>query len=405
MDRSPEVADVIRVHFDDYRQARGGSLTSAETHVLKALAACRTAAMGGHVAECDRCGHRAYAYNSCCNRHCPKCQAAARADWLEARQADLLPVDYFHVVFTLPASLARVALQNKKVVYGLLFRASAETLTQIAADPKHLGAQIGFLSVLHTWGQKLDEHPHVHCVVAGGGLSPDGKQWISCPKNFFLPVKVLSRVFRGKFLDGLRRAYERGELELHGSLAELNAPDAFARLLSGLYAAEWVVYVKPPFGSAEQVLKYLARYTHRVAISNARLVSLVDGEVTFRFKNYARGNRWQQMTLSAVEFIRRFLLHVLPSGFVRIRHYGFLANRHRQAKLELARQLLAMQGFAERIAAEMPPDAAEPAEESEEPDEKARCPACGEGNLIIVQTLPRPTIRQLLQIPWPFDTS
>ena len=304
------------------------------------IAACRTAALGGHVEECDRCGHQQIAYNSCRNRHCPKCQATAAAQWLEAREAELLPVEYFHVVFTLPAALGPIALQNPRVVYGLLFRAAAETLQQIAADPKHLGAEIGFLAVLHTWGQNLEHHPHVHCVVPGGGLSPDGSRWVACRPGFFLPVRVLSRVFRGKFLALLRAAFDQGKLSFHGKLGALADAGEFRRRLAASAQTEWVVYAKPPFGGPEQVLKYLARYTHRVAISNRRLVALEDGEVTFHWKDYAHGGGQKTMTLKAIEFIRRFLLHVLPSGFVRIRHYGFLANRVCREKLALCRALL-----------------------------------------------------------------
>jgi Putative transposase/Transposase zinc-binding domain len=284
-----EVADVFRNHGDTFLDLYGDVLSPEQRRALSDIAACRTAALGGHVEECDQCGHRQIAYNSCRNRHCPKCQATAAAEWMEARQAELLPVEYHHVVFTLPAVLGPIALQNPREVYGILFRAAAETLQQIAADPKHLGAEIGFLAILHTWGQNLEHHPHLHCVVPGGGLAPDGSRWIACPPGFFLPVRVLSRVFRGKFLALLGTAFEQGKLTFHGKLRELADTGAFQRRLAASAETEWVVYSKPPFGGPEQVLKYLARYTHRVAISNRRLVSLEDGEVTFDWKDYAQG--------------------------------------------------------------------------------------------------------------------
>ncbi len=397
-----EVADIIRAHGDDYRQARGGKLTSAEEYVLRSLAACRTAVLGGHLEECGECGHRRPAYNSCGNRHCPKCQAAARAAWLDAQRANLLPVPYFHVVFTLPDHLSPLALQNKEVLYDLLFKAAAETLQEVAATPKHLGAEVGFLAVLHTWGQNLLHHPHLHCVVPGGGLSPDGSRWIGCHKeDFFVPVKVLSAVFRGKFLDDLKRAFAENKLSFHGRLTELAQPEAFQRLLSACYGTKWVVYAKPPFGGPEQVLKYLARYTHRVAISNRRLISLENGLVTFRWKNYAAGNEQQTMTLTAVEFLRRFLLHLVPSHFVRIRHYGFLANRHRAKKLARCRELLGVR--VSEIPTEPLPEPAVNQELKEEHDSK-RCPACG-GRMRMVGHCPRPGGRQLLEIPWPWNTS
>jgi hypothetical protein len=397
-----EVADVIRRHGAEYRKYRGERLSLAEDLALKALGACRTAAMGGHVARCDACGHERIAYNSCRNRHCPKCRAAASARWLQQRAAELLPVAYFHVVFTLPRCLAALALQNKRLVYDLLFGAVSQTLTKIAADPKHLGAEIGFLAVLHTWGQNLLDHPHVHCVVPGGGLSADGSRWIASGEEFFLPVRVLSRVFRGKFLDRLKRAFAAGELTLEGQLKPLADPQEFQRLVSECYRTEWVVYCKPPFGGPEQVLKYLARYTHRVAISNRRIVALENGQVTFRWKNYAQGNRWQKMTLSAVEFLRRFFLHLLPSGFVRIRHYGFLANRHRDAKLARIRHLLgqktceAAPETSPCAETALPPAAAPPAND---PQAKV-CPVCGVGRMRLLRESPRPTLQQLLERPW-----
>jgi hypothetical protein len=367
---------------------------------LKELAVCRTAALGGHLDQCDQCGLRQPSYNSCRNRHCPKCQAAARGEWLEARRAELLPVGYFHVVFTLPEEMAQIALQNKAVLYELLFRTSAQTLQEIAADPRHLGATIGFLSVLHTWGQNLLHHPHIHCVVPGGGISPDGTQWIASPPNFFLPVRVLSRVFRGKFLAGLRRAWRRGELSFHGSLEPLRDDREFQRLVDRAYRREWVVYAKPPFGGAEQVLKYLARYTHRVAISNHRLVSMDDDRVTFHWKDYARGGRCATMTLRAVEFLRRFLLHVLPSGFQRLRRYGFLANGHGQTKLELCRRLLQQTSHAADATVKSVAEETGPMGEAAAPV----CPVCRIGRLRLRAEVTRPTLRQVMA-SWPFDSS
>ena len=346
MSRLPlEVADVFRDHARDFLDACGGIVSFAKRKVLRALIACRTAALGGHRYTCSaKCGYEHFVYKPCGNRHCPKCQAAARAEWLQARAEDLLAVEYFHVVFTLPPALAEIALQNKKVMYDILFKASADTLKTIAADPKHLGAELGFIGLLHTWGQNLHHHPHIHYVVPGGGLSPDGKTWVSCRPGFFLPVHVLGRLFRGKFLDFVRRAFDRGDLSFQGRLAPLDDPDAFAAHLAPTYDTDWVVYAKPPFGGPAQALKYLARYTHRVAISNQRLVSLEDGKVRLRYKDYARGNRLRLLTLSASEFIRRFLLHVLPKAFVRIRHFGFLANSVRAKKLPQCRKLLEATG-------------------------------------------------------------
>ena len=309
--------------------------------MLRAIKHCRTAALGGHLDQCSRCGHRAISFFSCRNRHCPKCQTNARNRWLAARSDELLGVSYFHVVFTLPHELSALALQNKKVVYDLLFQTSAQTLTEVAADPKHLGTDIGFLSVLHTWGQTLQAHPHVHCVIPAGGLSPDHSHWIHPKYPFFLPVKVLSRVFRGKFVAGLKRLFRQKKLRFHGKLKTLEQPKGFHSFLRQLFRQDWVVYAKPPFGGPEYVLQYLARYTHRVAISNHRLISLADGEVTFRWKDYAHGNKKRKMTVTAEEFLRRFLLHVLPRGFVRIRHFGFLAAPRRRESIAVCRHVLA----------------------------------------------------------------
>jgi len=332
------MADVVRRFGPAYCAACAA--TQAQRRVLNDIERCRTAALGGHVEVCDRCGEQKISYNSCRNRHCPKCQSVAKARWLEQRQTELLPVQYFHVVFTVPQQVAALALSNQRLVYDILFSAAAETLRTIAADPKHLGAQIGFLAVLHTWGQNLLHHPHVHCVVPGGGLDARQQRWISCRRGFFLPVKVLSRFFRRLFLDKLREAQRTGRVALHGQLAELQQPGAFAALLRSLSDIEWVVFAKPPFAGPKQVLDYLARYTHRVALSNDRIEQVADGKVTFRWKDYRHGSRQRRMTLDAGEFLRRFLLHVLPLGFVRLRHYGMLANRHRAARLTRARQLL-----------------------------------------------------------------
>ena len=341
MRASLEVADLFRRHGAAYRQAHAGHLGRIERKVMGAIEACRTAALGGHVEHCADCGLIRQAYNSCRNRHCPKCQGLARADWLAERQADLLPVQYFHVVFTVPAPVAEIAFQNKAVVYAILFRAAAETLRTIAADPKHLGAEIGLVALLHTWGQTLGHHPHVHCVVPGGGPSLDGTRWVSCRPGFFLPVRVLSCLYRRLFLETLQAAFEAGDLGFFGDLASLADPTAFAGLLAQMRKIDWVVYAKPPFGGPEQVLAYLGRYTHRVAISNSRLTSIDGDNVAFRWKDYRHHDKPKTMTLAADEFIRRFLLHTLPDRFHRIRHYGFLANGCRVAELALCRRLLA----------------------------------------------------------------
>lgn len=333
-----EVADVVRAHADDYRRAQHPS--AAQEAVLKHIAECRTAALGGHVEECDSCGHQRIAYNSCRDRHCPKCQNTARAEWITERIERLLPIPYFHVVFTIPDELNPLALRNKKAIFDILFAAASQSLLTIARDEKHLGAQVGFTMVLHTWGQNLLFHPHVHCVVTGGGLSSDGTHWIAAREKYLLPVKVLGKLFRGKFLAALDRAYQSGELDLAGSTTELADPEAWRRFKDGLYKKDWVVYAKPPFGGAEQVFNYLGRYTHRIAISNHRIVNFSDGKVTFSWKDYADGCQKKLMTLDAVEFLRRFLLHVLPHGFVRIRHYGLCASANVNTKLVAARRLL-----------------------------------------------------------------
>jgi len=333
-----EVADVVRAHAECYLMRHAAS--AAQRRVLRAIARCRTAALGGHIAECDHCRHRKIAYNSCRNRHCPKCQGTATARWLQQRATELLPVPYFHVVFTLPDTLRPLALQNPRLLYSGLFQAAAETLLEVAAHPKRGAVRIGFLAVLHTWGQNLLHHPHVHCVVPGGGLSEDGLRWIPGRANYFLPTRILSRVFRGKFIHWLKRMRERGELQFHGQLRGLCDAETWQQFLRRAVRRPWVVYAKAPFGGPAQVLKYLARYTHRVAISNRRLVSLQEGKVTFRYKDYARNQTRKLLTLEGEEFLRRFLLHVLPRGFVRIRHYGYMANRERSENLERCRRLL-----------------------------------------------------------------
>lgn len=335
-----EVADIFRRHGDAYRSAHGPHMGRVERRIMGAIEACRTAALGGHIEACDSCAHARIAYNSCRNRHCPKCQGLTRAEWLADRQADLLDVPYFHVVFTLPAELAAIAFQNKAEIYAMLFRVVAETLKTIAGDPRHLGAEIGFIAILHTWGQTLTHHPHVHCVVPGGGLAPDGERWIACRPSFFLPVHVLSRLYRRLFLEQLRVAFEAGRLRFHGDLAGLARRPAFDDQLDRLAKINWVVHAKPPFGSPQQVLAYLGRYTHRVAIANSRIVAMPGTRVLLRWRDYRQNNKVKIMALDAHEFIRRFLLHGLPDGFHRIRHYGFLANGHRIAKLALIRRLL-----------------------------------------------------------------
>lgn len=336
-----EVADVFRRHGEAWRAGNTGHVSHGQLRVMSAIEACRTAKLGGHIERCEECAHTRIAYNSCRNRHCPKCQWTAAQAWLEAREAELLPVPYFHVVFTLPAKIGAIAYQNKAKVYGLLFKAAAETLTTIATDRKHLGAEIGFITVLHTWGQNLDHHPHVHCIVPGGGISRDGTRWVSCRPGFFLPVRVLSRLFRRLFLQYLDAAFAAGELQFFTDLAGLTEPGAFTAHLAPLRKCEWVVYAKRPFAGPKQVLAYLARYTHRVAIANSRLISLAEGKVCFRWKDYRQDGERKSMSLAAGEFIRRFLLHVLPDGFHRIRHYGLFANGHRANKIELCRKLLA----------------------------------------------------------------
>jgi Putative transposase/Transposase zinc-binding domain len=379
MSRPPlEVADLIRTAGSGFIERNRHWLSWKHIKVLLAIARCRTAALGGHLDQCTRCGHRAaISYNSCRNRHCPKCQTAARERWIAARQRELLPTRYVHVVFTLPHRLLSLALQNKRVIYDLLFRASAETLLEVAGDPRHLGAEVGFFTVLHTWSQKLGLHPHVHCVIPAGGLSPDHTHWIKSRSRFFLPIKVLSRVFRGKFVAGLRQAFQEGQLNFHGDLTLLAQPKIFASWLRPLFRKDWVVYSKPPFGGPEYVLQYLGRYTHRVAISNHRLVSLAEGKVTFRWRDSAHNNEQKLLTLSLDEFLRRFLLHVLPKGFVRIRNFGFLANRRRATLLPLGFQLL---GVVQQ------PQSEPEASAAHESSPLWRCPQCG-GPMRVIERL------------------
>ena len=376
-----EVADIFRANGPAWRRANAGHISLGQLKVMSAIERCRTAALGGHVARCEKCAHEHIAYNSCRNRHCPKCQGVAASDWLAARQADLLPVPYFHVVFTVPAPIGDIAYQNKAVVYAILFKAAAETLITIAADPKHLGARIGLTSVLHTWGSALTHHPHVHMIVPGGGISLDGERWVSCRPGFFLPVRVLSRLFRRLFLDRLRAAHQAGRLHSFGDLARLAGRDAFDAHLAPLRKCEWVVYAKPPFGGPEAVLAYLSRYTHRVAIANSRLVAFDDNGVTFKWKDYrAKGReRYKTMTVGTHEFIRRFLIHVLPSSFHRIRHYGLFANGGRVRNIARARELL-----------RVPAVEIEPADAEEcEPAARSQpCPCCG-GRMVIVETFER----------------
>jgi hypothetical protein len=385
----------MRSGRDEFLEEYGGRLLPEQRRALMDLTACRTAALGGHILGCPECGHRQVAYNSCGNRHCPTCQATDAARWLEARAAELLPVPYFHLVFTLPNALDPIALANPRVVYDLLLRSAAETVLALAADPDHLGGRTGVLAVLHTWGQTLQFHPHVHCVVPGGALAPDRTRFITSRPHFFLPVRVLSRVFRGKFLAALRGAHARGELRLGGRDARESGL-RFERLVSAAVGTDWVVYAKRPFGGPEVVLKYLARYTHRAAIGNGRLVDLEDGFVRFRYTDYAHGRKKRVMKLSVPEFVRRFLLHVLPRGFVRIRHYGILSNRHRHEELALCRQLLA--GAA---ATEAEPSALVKLAESAVVVTATRvCPKCGGGRLIVIEEITPAAIGVVSEV-WP----
>src|SRR6202140_1719654 len=392
MDRPPlEVADLVRAAGEAFIERNRQWIGWKHSKVLLAIARCRTAALGRHLDQCTRCGHRAISYNSCRNRHCPKCQTGARERWLAARRSELLPSRYVHVVFTLSGQLAPLALQNKKVIYGLLLRASAETLLEVARNPKHLGAEIGFFSVLHTWNQKLQLHPHVHCVVPAGGLSADHTHWVPSRDRFFLPIHVLRRVFRGKFVAGLRQAFQEGQLNFQGDLTRLAQPKIFASWLRPLFRKDWVVYSKPPFGGPEYVLQYLGRYTHRVAISNHRLVSFAEGKVPFRWRDSAHNNEQRRMTLSLDEFLRRFLLHLLPEGFMRIRNFGFLANRRRATTLPLCFHLL---GSALQTEQE--------ASSAKDATPLWLCPKCG-GPMRVIQRLTAAEIQ--LRSPPPLATA
>ena len=383
-----EVGDVFRRYGEIFRQQHAGSLSRAQLRVMTAIECCRTAALGGHIEQCDQCHFQRIAYNSCRDRHCPKCQSLARAQWIEDRQAELLDTQYFHVVFTVPEEIAAIAFQNRKVVYDILFRATSETLRTIAVDPKHLGAEIGFFAVLHSWGQNLMFHPHLHCVVPGGGLSPDGNRWIPCRKGFFLPVRALSRLFRRLFVESMEKAFDAGQLQFFSALEELRDPTAFRRLLGRVRSREWVVYAKKPFAGPQQVLDYVGRYTHRVAISNNRILNVEGGQVSFRYKDYHDGGQQKTLTLSADEFIRRFLLHVLPEGFHRIRYYGFLGNRYRKEKLQHCRHLLGMILL-------QPGSSTEVAELDYRDRYQAltgsslwECPACHRGRMIVIAEIP-----------------
>ena len=364
-----EVADIVRRTGNSFWEKQQSHLAWPHRKVLDAIVRCRTAALGGHRDQCVRCGHQVISFNSCRNRHCPKCQGNARANWLAARSAELLPVPYFHVVFTLPHDLSALVLQNKRLLYDLLYRTSAAAMLELARDPKHLGADIGFLGVLHTWGQNLEHHPHVHYIVPAGGLALNGDRRIESSRRFFQPVHALSRVFRGKFVAGLKQLVAEDKLQFHGSQQQLSSSGAFSHFLRQLFRQDWVVYAKPPFGGAEHVLNYLARYTHRVAISNHRLVAFENERVSFRWRDYAHGGKKKVMTVSAHEFVRRFLLHVLPSGLVRIRHFGLFANRRRSAALERCRALLGANACAG------PPE-----------PPSLRCPACS-GIMLVVERL------------------
>ncbi len=381
---------MFRRYGEAYRQQHGASLSVAQRRVMTAIEVCRTAALGGHLERCDQCGHERNAYNSCRDRHCPKCQGLARAQWIQDRQSELLNVPYFHVVFTVPEQIAAIAYQNKEVVYGILFQATAETLKIIAADPKHMGAEIGFFAVLHTWGQNLQVHPHLHCVVPGGGLSPDGQRWVSCRPDFFLPVRVLGHLFRRLFLESLQKAFDSGKLRFFAALESFRQPEVFAELIARMKACEWVVYAKRPFAGPQQVLDYVGRYTHRVAISNNRLLDMENGQVRFQWKDYRDDAKIKTMTLSADEFIRRFLLHVLPNGFQRIRYYGLLGNRYRKDKLAQCRRLLGMSAPS----AQTNPSTAEKdyRDRYEELTGNSlhQCPRCQQGRMLVVEILPRP---------------
>ena len=403
MSRPPlGVADVVRQHGAAFLARYGPTLSGEQHRALRAIALCRTAALGGHITQCNHCGHEEQAYNSCRHRSCPKCHGAAQAAWLTAREQELLETAYCHVIFTLPHDLGSLALQNPRSLYGLLFRTVAQTLQDIAGDPKHLGAEIGGFAVLHTWGQQLHHHPHLHCVLPAGGLSADGARWVPCRPHFFLPVRVLSRRFRRLYLAGLEQLYGQGQLSLTGRCRALAEPGHWQQLLATLRDKDWVVYAQEPLQDPQHVLKYLARYTHRVAISNHRLVALEDGQVTFRYKDYQRGHRLRTLTLEAVEFLRRLMLHVPPHGFHRMRHFGFLGNRVRQAKLAQCRALLGHARAPRALAAAM--DLKTPEVPRAEPG--AVCPVCQHGRMQVIKTVYRQPAVWDLSVPAPgLDTS
>lgn len=380
-----ELADVFGRFGTEFVARHAASLSWQQRRVIEAIERCRTAALGGHKEQCNACGHESFSYNSCRNRHCPKCQAAARAQWMSDRAAELLPVSYFHVVFTLPQTVAKLALQNKAVMYDILFQATAETLKEVAANPEHLGAKIGFFAVLHSWGQRMEHHPHLHCVIPSGGLSLDGQRWVHCKrsldsdKEFLLPVGVLSVVFRGKFIDFLRQAHRQNKLVLEGQFTSLRRADDFERFLDASVRSKWRVFAKRPFANTECVLKYLARYTHRIAISNSRLIGIEGDEVVFRWKNYRQNGMIETGRLKAAEFLRRFLQHVLPKGFTRIRHFGILSNRLRSAAIELCRSLLADHGD----------DATARDVDVSDDDAPQICPVCEVGQMLVVDSWER----------------
>jgi hypothetical protein len=387
MDRPKrEVADIFRRYGEAYREKHGASMSTAQRRVMTAIEICRTAALGGQIEKCDACGQQRICYRSCRNRHCNKCQSLARAEWIEHRQAELLNCEYYHVVFTVPDKIAAIAYQNKEVIYNILFRATSETLRTIANDPEHLGAEIGFFAVLHSWGSSLLHHPHLHCVVPGGGLSLDGARWVPCTPGFFLPVRVLSLLFRRLFLEYLQNAFDSGKLRFFTTLKTLRDRREFVHYLGSVSKVKWVVYAKRPFAGPEKVLDYVGRYTHRIAISNNRLLDIDGGQVSFRYKDYRHSNQQRTMTLFAEEFIRRFLLHVLPRGFHRIRYYGFLGNRFRQVKLARCRQLLSM------TLPQVPPKQSADSDYHERHEELTGtslriCPGCHRGHMVVVELL------------------
>jgi len=397
MKRSLEVADIFRGFGPAYRELHGSQMPPRHLRVMRAIEVCRTAELGGHIDQCDHCGQVRISYNSCRNRHCPKCQSLEKERWLEARKKDLLPTSYFHLVFTLPEGLRPLALRNQKVIYSLLFKAASETLAQLAKDPKYLGAEIGFIALLHTWSQTLIDHPHLHCLVTAGGLSLDGQRWISSRKGFFIPVKVLSSLFRGKFLDSLKRVYEAGELKFPGKIEALKGSSAFKKFLTDLYQQEWVVYCKPPLKRSEQVIEYLGRYTHRVALSNDRLVSLEGNQVVLRWRDSAGRNKIKFLTLEVFEFIRRFLLHVLPDQFVKIRHYGILSNRSRKGKLLQCQNLLGVVTNGELE--ESPKETWEDLVTRITGIDPRVCPFCGQGKMIQKEIPPAGAISTADRMP------